>query len=125
MSVAPGSVVVVGGGVIGAACAHYLNRAGWRVTIVDQGRFGAGCSHGNCGFICPSHVLPLAEPGMLGKSIRALFARNSPFAIRPRFDPALWAGCCASPGAAMKPRCCRTPAPSRRWRTRRARCTTT
>ena len=57
------SVVVVGGGVIGTACAYYLSRAGWQVTILDQGRFGRGCSHANCGFVCPSHVLPLAAPG--------------------------------------------------------------
>lgn len=86
----PGSVVVVGGGVIGTACAHYLHAAGARVTVLDQGRIGGACSHGNCGFVCPSHVLPLAEPGMVGKGLRALFAKNSAFSIRPRFDPALW-----------------------------------
>ena len=59
-------VVVVGGGVIGAACAYYLSKAGWTVTVVDRGAFGAGCSHGNCGFVCPSHVLPLAVPGAVG-----------------------------------------------------------
>ena len=45
------------------ACAT-TSQAGWAVTVLD-GRFGAGCSHGNCGFVCPSHVLPLAEPGGL------------------------------------------------------------
>jgi hypothetical protein len=28
-------------------CAYYLTLAGWHVTIVDQGAFGRGCSHGN------------------------------------------------------------------------------
>ncbi len=85
------SVVVVGGGVIGAACAQYLSRDGWRVTVVDQGGFGSGCSHANCGLVCPSHVLPLAGPGTVRTALRGLLARDSPFAIRPRFDPALWA----------------------------------
>ncbi|HEV7225699.1 MAG TPA: FAD-dependent oxidoreductase, partial [Pirellulales bacterium] len=58
-----GHVLIIGGGVIGAACAHYLLKAGRRVTLIDQGEFGGGCSHGNCGFVCPSHVLPLAGPG--------------------------------------------------------------
>ena len=40
------------------------NRAG-RVTLIDQGEFGRGSSHANCGFVCPSHVLPLAEPGVV------------------------------------------------------------
>jgi D-amino-acid dehydrogenase len=84
------SAVVIGGGVIGVACAHYLIRDGWRVTLVDRAAIGSGSSHANCGFICPSHVLPLAEPGMVMKGIKSLFTPNSPFAIRPRLDPALW-----------------------------------
>ena len=82
--------IVVGGGVIGAACAYSLSRAGWQVTVLERGEFGQACSHGNCGFICPSHVLPLAEPGAIGKALRALVSRNSPFLIRPRWDPRLW-----------------------------------
>ncbi len=82
--------VVIGGGVIGTACAHFLMKAGWQVTLVDRGEIGRGSSHGNCGLICPSHVLPLAEPGMVAQGIKSLFRRNSPFAIKPRLDPALW-----------------------------------
>ena len=33
-------VVVVGGGVIGVACAHYLSRAGAAVTVIDRGDIG-------------------------------------------------------------------------------------
>jgi D-amino-acid dehydrogenase len=84
-------VVVVGGGVIGAACAYYLTRAGWAVTLLDRGEFGRGCSHGNCGFVCPSHVLPLAAPGAFGMALRSLLRRDAPFRVKPRFDPALWA----------------------------------
>lgn len=83
-------VVVVGGGVIGAACAYYLRQTGRPVTLIEQGQFGRGCSHGNCGFICPSHVLPLAGPGAIPSTLKTLFARNSPLKIRWRFDPALW-----------------------------------
>jgi D-amino-acid dehydrogenase len=82
--------VVIGGGVIGTACAYFLMRGGWRVTLLDRGRFGRGSSHGNCGLVCPSHILPLAEPGMVAKGLKSLFKRNSPFSIKPRFDPALW-----------------------------------
>ena len=82
--------VVIGGGVIGTACAYFLMRAGWRVTIVEHGQAGHGSSHGNCGLVCPSHVLPLAEPGMVAKGLKSLFQHNSPFAIKPRLDPSLW-----------------------------------
>src|SRR5262245_55540614 len=86
-----GSVIVIGGGVIGTASAYYLNRAGWNVTIVDKGAVGMGCSHANCGFVCPSHVLPLAAPGAIGRTLRTFFQKDSPVAIRLRFDPSLWA----------------------------------
>jgi D-amino-acid dehydrogenase len=82
--------VVVGGGVIGAACAHYLAQSGWSVTVIDQGTFGGGCSHGNCGFVCPSHVLPLAAPGAVRSTLKTLLQRNSPLKVKLRFDPALW-----------------------------------
>jgi len=83
-------VVVVGGGVIGAACAHYLTAAGARVTIVEKGRFAGACSHANCGLVTPSHVLPLAEPGVLRNAFGALFAKNAPLMVKPRGDWALW-----------------------------------
>jgi D-amino-acid dehydrogenase len=90
MMPAPKSVVVIGGGVIGAACAYYLSRRGVAVTIIDQNAFGSGCSHANCGYVCPSHVLPMAAPGAVWMGLKALVARNSPLKIHPRLDPALW-----------------------------------
>jgi D-amino-acid dehydrogenase len=90
MSVTPGKAIIVGGGVIGAACAHYLVKHGWQVEIIEKGAFGKGCSHGNCGFVCPSHVLPLAEPGAVWRTLKAMFKKDSPFYIKPRLDFALW-----------------------------------
>ncbi|MDB5351712.1 MAG: dadA1 [Planctomycetota bacterium] len=83
-------VVIIGGGLIGTACAYYLSDSGWDVTIIERGEHGKGTSGGNCGLVCPSHVLPLAEPGVIGKTVKALFARNSPFSIKPRLDASLW-----------------------------------
>ena len=79
-------VVVVGGGVIGLACAHYLVKAGRRVTVLDQGAIGGACSHGNCGYVSPSHVLPLTEPGMVTTAIKSLLKKDAPFRVRPRLD---------------------------------------
>jgi D-amino-acid dehydrogenase len=83
-------VLIVGGGVIGTACAYFLARDGWQVTLVERGAFGMGCSHANCGFVSPSHVLPLAVPGAIGPALRSLLQPASPFRVKPRFDPALW-----------------------------------
>ena len=82
--------VVVGGGVIGAACGYYLAREGCRVTILEKGRFGRGASHGNCGYISPSHVLPLAEPGVVAKTLKGMLHADSPFYVKPRLDFPLW-----------------------------------
>lgn len=82
----PRHVVVIGGGVIGTACAHYLAADGWRVTVLDRGRFGRGCSHANCGLVCPSHVLPLAAPGAVLSTLRAVLRRDSPVRLRPRLS---------------------------------------
>ncbi|MDE2506590.1 MAG: FAD-dependent oxidoreductase [Planctomycetota bacterium] len=90
MSNRQGRVVVIGGGVIGAASAYYLMRSGRRATVLERGVFGGGSSSGNCGLVCPSHILPLAEPGAIATALRALTRRNSPFMIRPRLDPRLW-----------------------------------
>jgi D-amino-acid dehydrogenase len=90
MNAGRGKVVVIGCGVIGTACAHYLSRSGWSVEMIDRGDFGRGCSHANCGYVCPSHVLPLAAPGAIGPALKSLFRRNSPFRIKPRFAPSLW-----------------------------------
>jgi len=79
-------VAVIGGGVIGAMSAWYLSQAGYRVTILDRDRFGAACSHGNCGYVSPSHILPLTRPGAIKSTLFAMMKKNSPFAIKPRFN---------------------------------------
>lgn len=83
-------IIVIGGGAIGASSAYYLSRAGHEVSVVERGRFGMGCSHGNCGFICPSHVLPLTTPGAWRAGVKSLFNPRSPFRVKPRWDPSLW-----------------------------------
>ena len=83
-------VVIIGGGVIGAACAYYLSKAGARVTILERGQFGRGCSHGNCGYISPSHVFPIAQQGLVAKSLKSMLNQDSPFYIKPRLNWALW-----------------------------------
>jgi D-amino-acid dehydrogenase len=75
--------VVIGGGVVGSCSAYYLARAGWTVTVIDMGGPTAGCSHANCGYVCPSHVLPLAVPGAVWSTFKTLFWNNSPLKVRP------------------------------------------
>lgn len=82
--------IVVGGGAMGCGSAYYLAKAGLKVRLVDAGRVGGACSHGNCGYICPSHCIPLTAPGAVKKTLLTALHPDSPLYIRPRFDPALW-----------------------------------
>jgi D-amino-acid dehydrogenase len=81
------SVIICGGGVIGLSCAYYLAREGWRVTVVERNAEGADtCAHGSAGFVSPSHVIPLAAPGMVWKGLKWMMSSRSPFYIKPRLD---------------------------------------
>ena len=86
----PKTVIVVGSGIIGIACAHYLSKTGIQVTVIDRKSIAGACSYGNCGYICPSHVLPLTEPGAFRVALKSLFAPHAPFRVKPRLSPALW-----------------------------------
>ncbi len=86
-------IVIVGGGVIGLFTAYYLSEEGFEVTILDGGNLRDNCSIGNAGMIVPSHIVPLASPGIIHKGIRWLFSQRSPFYIHPKFDRRLWEWC--------------------------------
>ena len=83
-------VLVIGGGVIGVCAAYALSTRQKRVVVIDAGSIGAGSSYGNAGLIVPSHSLPLAVPGVIGKGLRWMLDKESPFYIRPRADSALF-----------------------------------
>lgn len=80
-------IAVVGGGVIGLACAWELTRGGAEVVVYDRGTVGRGCSFGNAGWICPSIAAPLPEPGMVREGLHQLVHRQAAFVLRPRLDP--------------------------------------
>src|SRR2546425_12971350 len=94
------SVVVIGGGVIGVTSAYYLARDGWEATLVERGEVCSGSSYGNAGLLVPSHILPLAAPGVWWQGVKWMFDPQSPFYIKPRVDAALllwvWRFCPAS-----------------------------
>lgn len=81
-------IVILGGGVIGMFSAYYLAKAGSSVTILDKNKVGSSSS-GNAGMIVPSHVIPLAAPGMISKGIRWMFDSKSPFYVKPRVNSEL------------------------------------
>ena len=83
------SVIVIGAGVVGAATARALQRAGHAVTLVDSGEPGKATSYGNAGFIAIDHVLPLARPSTLKRVPQMLMDRNGPLTVHPPSIPHL------------------------------------
>lgn len=79
-------VVIVGGGVAGLCCAHYLRRHDVDTTVIESNRIGSGASFGNGGWICPAQAGPLPEPGLVRYGLRSLFDRDSAL----YFDPRNW-----------------------------------
>jgi D-amino-acid dehydrogenase len=79
------NVTVIGAGVIGIACASYLQRDGHAVTVVARRGPGEDCSFGNSGLLSPASVVPPAVPGAWRNIPRWLLDPLGPLAIRWRY----------------------------------------
>ncbi len=81
-----GKVIIIGGGIIGLSSAFYLQKSGWDVTILEKGSFKSTCGYGSAGYICPSHFVPMATPGIVKKGLKWMLNSQSPFYVQPRLD---------------------------------------
>lgn len=82
-------VLIIGGGAIGLNAAYYLLKSGRSVTVLDRDAIGQGSSAGNAGHIVPSHIIPLAAPGVIPTAIKwMLDPPNSPFGLKVSLSPA-------------------------------------
>jgi D-amino-acid dehydrogenase len=82
-------VVIIGGGIIGLSSAYYLSESGWDVTVLEKGDLRDNCSFGNMGYLSPSHLVPLAQPGIISQGLLWMFDIKSPFYVRPALSRAL------------------------------------
>lgn len=76
-------ILIIGGGIIGAACAFEMTRRGASVVVIDKREIGHGCSYGNAGWVTPCFAMPLPMPGMFFKSLKWLIDPDSPLYIKP------------------------------------------
>ena len=84
-------ILILGSGVIGAASAYYLARAGHQVTVVDrQSGPAMETSFANAGEVSPGYSAPWAGPGVPLKAIKWMLMQHSPLVIWPMLDPAMW-----------------------------------
>lgn len=79
-------IIIIGGGVAGLFTAYYLNKAGANVTVIEKSSGTDNCSYGNAGMIVPSHIIPLASPGIISMGLKWMLDPESPFYIRPRMS---------------------------------------
>ena len=80
-------VAVIGGGVVGMACAFALLDVADELDILDAGRVGGGASAGNTGWVTPSLATPLAAPGVLKTGLRSALDPRGALVIRPGLEP--------------------------------------
>src|ERR1700729_2452707 len=82
--------IVIGGGIMGLSSAWYLQQSGWQVTVLDKEDFLNNCSYGNAGYVCPSHFIPLATPGIVKQGLKWMLNTKSPFYVQPRLNRSLF-----------------------------------
>lgn len=81
-------VLIIGGGPVGLSCAYYLLKSGRSVTLLDAKEIGKGSGSGNAGHIVPSHIVPLAAPGVVTSALKwMLDPAHSPFGMKISLDP--------------------------------------
>ena len=85
---------IIGAGVVGLACASYLQMRGHAVTVIDPRPPGEHCSYGNAGAFSRASCVPLGLPGSWRKVPGWLADPTGPLAIpiryAPRIAPWLW-----------------------------------
>ena len=79
-------VIVIGAGIVGLSTAYFLRKQGVDVTVIDNTDGSNNCSTGNAGYVAPSHLIPLASPGIISQGIKWMFNPESPFYIKPRLN---------------------------------------
>lgn len=83
----PRDVVVIGGGIVGAASCVELLRDGHRVTLIEPGPPGGeqSASYGNGTILNPGSVVPVSLPGLWKKVPGYLADPTGPLTIRWRY----------------------------------------
>ncbi|NQW00866.1 MAG: FAD-dependent oxidoreductase [Rhodospirillales bacterium] len=94
MAPTKGETLVIGGGIIGLACAFFLHRQGRAVRVIHAVGLDESTSCGNAGGIAAAEVLPLSGPGVLLNTPKWLIDPLGPLSIRtahiPRLLPWFW-----------------------------------
>jgi len=83
------SILVIGGGLVGAASALRLQALGVQATLIDPGDKRRGASYGNAGHIGAEQIAPWSAWGNVLRAPRSSFGAGGPLDFRWS-DVALW-----------------------------------
>ena len=81
------SATIIGAGIVGVSTAAFLQRQGYRVTVIDRVPPGEGCSFGNAGGLAFAEIVPTVHPNMFLKIPGWLMDPMGPLTIRWSYLP--------------------------------------
>ena len=74
-------IAVVGAGIVGICTSYFLQKSGFKVTLIDKEQPGTMTSYGHaCTFADYANV-PINDPSLLYKIPQMLLKKNSPLEI--------------------------------------------
>ena len=80
---------ILGAGVVGLATALHLQKAGFKVTLIDKEAPGMGASFGNAGLFADYARLPFSKFAMMRKMPGMLLDKTSPLSMQGSYLPSL------------------------------------
>ena len=76
-------IAVAGAGIVGVSCALWLQKKGFKVTLIDGNRPGSITSSGNACTIADYGCIPVNEPNLVKRLPKLMFGNDSPLTINP------------------------------------------
>ena len=74
-------IAVIGAGIVGCSCALWLQKKGFKVTLIDPEAPGSGTSSGNACTIATYGCIPVNSPDLFRRLPSLLFSRDSPLSL--------------------------------------------
>jgi D-amino-acid dehydrogenase len=83
-------VVIIGAGIVGVSTALWLQRDGFKVTLIDKAGPAEGTSYGNGGVLASCGVVPVTGPGLISAAPKMLFSPSKPLFLKWGYLPKLF-----------------------------------
>ena len=81
-------IAIIGGGIVGICTAYFLQKSGFKVTIIDRDDPGKdSASYGNAGHFSPYASVPLNRPDILADVPAMLLSSKGPLALKLNYVP--------------------------------------